>query len=173
MSVWLRPLFFFSIALNIAFVSVAATRVVRERQAAPFEPGPPHDAARMTMLERWRDNRREVLARVLQLDAAQRAQWDAGFARLAPALQEARARAFAARDEYRVALVRGDAEELRGAARRVSRAQAGVDSVCAEAMASEVASLRPDQRLRYVRWTLRAGRGPHGPGAGPRPFGPP
>ena len=172
MNAWLRPLFFFSIALNIAFVSVAATRVVRDRQLAPFERRPARDATRMTMLERWRDHRREVLARVLQLDAAQRAEWDAGFARLAPAMQDARARAFMARDEYRAALLRGDVEPLRAAARRVSLAQSRVDSVCAEAMASEVASLRPDQRLRYVRWTLHAGRGPRGPG-GPRPFGVP
>src|SRR5262245_47591225 len=177
MTRWERLLLLFSVALNVAFVSVAAVNIGRERAEPP----------RRDVVE-WRrgavrglppmgrhDWRRARLARELALDPPQQRAWEAQFARVAPELHEARARVAAARATYRRALVRGDLDAARGATREVSQAQAVVDSLCAEAMLGEAAVLRPEQRDRYVQWTLRfpeargrRERGMEGPPAGGR-----
>jgi hypothetical protein len=169
---WERPLLLFSLALNIAFLSVAATNGVRDRA----EPRPQQRAELRRDGEAMRKHharRRARLARALALDPQQQAQWDARFAHVAPALRTARDRADAARAEYQRALSRSDMSAARHAARAVSDAQASVDSLCAEVMLAEAEVLRPDQRRRYVRWTLHAGAGrrPHRDPAAP-PLGP-
>jgi hypothetical protein len=210
MTRWQRPLLVFSIALNVAFLSLAATHGVRNRDSglgtnadadadssATSNTNPPDDTAggsphdthgmrfepsshHFPMLQRWHEQRHHMVARALDLDAAQQTAWDANFARFAPALPDLHFRVMAARAAYRSALLRGDASAVRSAATDVSHAQARIDSVCAEAMAGETSLLGPDQRARYVRWMFRGGPGRGGApfmmapfGTGPRPGEPP
>ena len=180
MTRWQRPLLVFSLALNVAFLSLAATHVVRNRDAGAdadaggSSPGmrPERPPRHNPMLQRWHEQRHHKVARALDLDAAQQAAWDANFARIAPALPDVHLRAMTARAAYRTALLRGDANAVRSAAAEVSRAQARIDSVCAEAMAGETSVLGPEQRARYVRWMFRGGPGRGGAPFGLAPFGP-
>ena len=75
-----------------------------------------------------------------------------------PELQAARRGLFDARSVFRDALRRNDVPGARQARTRVSVAQAKVDSLSAEAMLAELAVLRPEQRERYLRWTIDAQR---------------
>jgi len=156
---WERPLLLFSVALNVAFVGIAATRHVGNRDMPP--PLPPHPELRPEAMAMRRHHlwRHERLARTLRLNAAQRARWDTQFSQLAPAIESSRSRLQTARITYRQALLGSDVSGVRLAAHAVSRAQAAVDSLYAEAMAAETAVLRPDQRRRYVRWTLHGDGG--------------
>lgn len=167
---WERILLLFSLALNISFVSMAAMHFARLRDDAPppgagtpvlmpppGHEGPPH---RVPALERWHARRHARFARRLQLDAAQQDAWNARFGTLAPQIADARMSVAAARDLYHGTLLRGDAGAIRSAARQVSMAQTRLDSLCAEAMAAEAASLRPEQRARYVRWLTQPPRFP-------------
>lgn len=172
---WERALLFFSLALNISFVSIAATHLVHQRddgpppeefgspavlqrQGHPGEPG--MVGRRFPALERWHAKRHRRFAERLQLDPAQQELWNSRFGALAPKIAEARLTIAAARNDYHQTLLHGDAAAIRGAARRVSQAQARLDSLCAEAMAAEAASLRPDQRARYVHWLTEPPRFP-------------
>ncbi len=168
---WERPLLLFSIALNVAFVAIGATRRADREAAAGrfFAPDSPRAAQR---LERWRERRHVILARRLRLDAQQARALDAGFDAVRPELRGLRQEVFQRRLAYAQALARGDEDAARATARQVSLAQARVDSLCAEAMIRETSVLRPEQRARYVGWTFRGGRGrdrgfewtvPHGP----------
>ncbi len=179
MTRWQRPLLVFSMALNVAFLSLAATHVIRNRDAdvdndagsAAPDMRPEKPPRHSPMLQRWHEQRHHMVAKALDLDAAQQTAWDANFARIAPALPELHQRAMAARAAYRTALLRGDADAVRSTAAEVSRAQARIDSVCAEAMAGEASTLEPKQRARYVRWMFRGGPGRGGSPFGPGPFG--
>jgi hypothetical protein len=157
MTRWERLLLLFSLALNVAFVSVAAVNVGRDRS----EPRRREDRPQLRrggdpgFSMGRRDRRHARMARELGLDARQQREWDAQFARFAPELHEARARVAAARATYRRALARSDLDTARRATREVSQGQAIVDSLYAEVMLGEAAVLRPEQRDRYVRWTLR------------------
>jgi len=156
---WERPLLLFSLAINIAFVSVAATNLGRDRDAAPAAPERGGEWRRgERTIEVRHALRRERLGRTLRLDADQRLRWEAQFAHVAPALRAARERVGTARATYRDAVLRADVETARRATREISRAQAQVDSVCAEAMLAEATTLRPDQRRRYVQPPSRAAR---------------
>lgn len=168
---WKRALLFFSVALNISFVSMAAMHFVQARDGGPPPeaespammppPGHPGPMGRhFPALERWHARRHKRFAARLQLDPAQQDEWNGRFAVLAPKIAEARVDIVVARSAYQATLLRGDAEAIRAAARRVSQAQALLDSLCAEAMASEAVSLRPDQRARYVRWLTQTPRFP-------------
>lgn len=179
---WERPLLFFSLALNVAFVSLAAVRQVPRnggdlREGEIETPALPHPDRGRHLGRRWHERRHQALARVLRLDPEQLQRLDAGPGPSRPQLREARLQVFEGRLEYQRALARGDAAAARDAVRALSRAQARVDSLCAEAMLEETSMLRPDQRRRYVRWTFRPGPGPrHGmpPGlVAPLDFGPP
>lgn len=156
---WERPLLIFSLALNAAFVSLAAVhhvsqpsnsempRVARERWVEPPGRRP------------WREHRRAVLGRELRMNHEQLRHLDAGFDAVRPELRDARQRVSLERRAYQEALVRGDAPAARAAVTDLSRAQSRVDSLCAEAMLRETAELRPEQRANYVRWTFRPGPG--------------
>jgi Spy/CpxP family protein refolding chaperone len=163
MTRWERPLLLFSIALNIGFLSLAAThRAAREMRV------PPPSAPDAPMGVEWRAHRRVLLERMLELDPEQKQRLDSGFDRVQPQLRSARSEVADLRMVYRQALVHGDPAATRSAAASLSRAQARVDSLCAEAMLVETANLRPEQRARYVEWVFR--RGP-GRGFGGRGFG--
>ena len=153
---WERPLLLFSLALNAAFVSLAAVQHVAHPEPMPprvaREPfGDPHGP------RQWRAHRRAVLGRELRMDHEQLRHLDAGFDAVQPELRGARERVTAERLAYTEALVRGDAPAARAAVADLSRAQTRVDSLCAEAMLRETAELRPEQRAHYVRWTFRPG----------------
>ena len=160
---WERLLLFFSVAMNIAFVSLAAMHVTRARGDTDNGSPPPSRSEWRRDSADLRDHharRRARLARRLALDTEQRSRWDTGFEAVAADLRAARRDVATARAAYRRALLDGDRDGARAATRAVSRAQTHVDSICAEAMWSEAATLRPDQRRDYVRWTLREpGRG--------------
>jgi len=153
---WERPLLLFSVALNIAFLTIGATRsVTRETPASRLLAPDSTQAAKH--LERWRTRRHATMARKLHLDAQQLHALDAGFEAVHPALRQSRQEAHQHRMRYAQALARGDQAAARAAARAVSRAQARVDSLCAEAMIHETSVLGPEQRARYVSWTFRDG----------------
>jgi hypothetical protein len=158
---WQRALLLFSLALNVAFVSLAAVHrsgrsdappPIPEDLDAPSAPTPPHAGP---FAPRWHARRAAALGRALALDRTQRAHLDHELEGLRPALRAARLHAAAERLQFRRALVRGDAENVRGAARAVARAQAQVDSLSAEALLREMSVLRPDQRHRWARWNLQ------------------
>lgn len=184
---WERVLLLFSLALNISFVSIAATHFARIRDEGPPPEAespammPPHGGAmghdgsmarggsmghpgpmahRFPALERWHERRHKRFAQRLQLDPAQQDAWNTRFGVLAPQIAEARMDIVTARDAYHGTLLRGDADAIRAAAHQVSQTQSRLDSLCAEAMAAEAASLRPDQRARYVRWLTQPPRFP-------------
>jgi Spy/CpxP family protein refolding chaperone len=174
---WERPLLLFSIALNVGFVSLAAI------QRAPRPAGPPlmgPDSPRAAaQMQRWQKHRHQAVARALDLDTDQRQRFGSSFDEMRPRLRSARREVVAERTAYGEALAAGDAGAARAAQRRLSRAQARVDSLCAEMMVQEATVLRPEQRARYVRWMFRPGMGPgpsrpqgHGPG-GPHRHGMP
>jgi Spy/CpxP family protein refolding chaperone len=151
---WERPLLLFSLALNVAFVSVAATRATTRERRAPqlLAPDSPRAAEH---LQRWRDRRHRALVHRLDLDPEQARTLDSEFENLRPRLRELRREIVFQRAAYARALAAGDAHVARAAARELSRAQVGVDSLCAEAMLRETSVMRPDQRARYVRWAFR------------------
>jgi len=192
---WERVLLLFSLALNISFVSIAATHFARRGDEGPPEAEAPalmvpregsvgHDGSvghgesvhdefvgrggavgygrqhRFPALERWHARRHKRFAERLQLDPVQQEAWNTRFGALAPQIADARMDIVAARDTYHDTLLHGDAGAIRAAAHRVSLAQTRLDSLCAEAMAAEAASLRPDQRARYVRWLTQPSRFP-------------
>ncbi len=169
MNRWERPLLLFSLALNLGFVTLAAAH---HRQASlPAllrDPDSPRAAA---LLQRWQQHRHEALARALDLDDAQRERFGGNFQAMRPALRAARREVMTQRLAYCDALSRGDAASARTLQGSLSQAQARVDSLCAELMIQESATLHPDQRQRYLQWMFRPGAGPgrqlgHGPGPG-------
>lgn len=170
MSRWERPLLLFSIALNIAFVSVAATRSRSHRDDRGEEIVLDGRSSRIVVRDRGPEvivldrsfdrlgsRRRAKLDRTLRLDADQGMAFEAGFRRVRPYLRDTRNDVVQARIAYARALERADAGDVRSAQRRLSRAQAQLDSLVAEAMLHEAAVLSPDQRSRYVTWTFRSG----------------
>jgi Spy/CpxP family protein refolding chaperone len=138
----------FSLALNVAFVSIAAVRPRRE--------APPHrlQAPPADFTHRWHGRRAALLGRHLGLDRPQRQAIRRDLAPLRPALGETRGRLATARHDFAAALRRGDLEAARQARRRLSEAQAELDSLSAEAMFREVMHLRPHQRDRYLHRTF-------------------
>ena len=160
---WQRALLFFSVALNVAFVSLAAVHrsgrdrmtpppIPEEVDAPPPLPDPP-DAGPFP--RRWHARRTAALGRALTLDDGQRVRLDRELETLRPALRAARLDAAAQRTQFRRALVRGDAETVRRAAHSAARAQAQVDSLSAEALVREMSVLQPEQRHRWARWNLQ------------------
>ena len=170
---WERPLLLFSVALNVAFLTIGATRSVTREEPAPrlLAPDSPRAARH---LERWREHRHATMARRLGLQPDQIHALDSEFEQLRPELRNLRQEVVRQRTTYAQALARGDVATARAAARSVASAQSRVDSLCAEAMIRETSVMHPEQRTRYVRWTFRVGpghgRSPDGLGRrGPRP----
>jgi len=166
---WQRALLLFSLGLNVAFVSLAAVHR-RERAGDPLPPipeelqappgPPPADAGPFP--PRWQARRAAALQRALALDPAQRHRLDHELDSLRPSLREARLHAAAQRVAFRRALLRGDAADVRSAARTAARAQSCVDSLSAEALLREMSVLHPEQRRRWARWTLQREPGRRG-----------
>ena len=149
-----RLLLLFSLGLNLAFVTLA---VVRAREAVSEESGSrPADFS-----PRWHGRREARMGRALRLEPAQRLALREHLGAVRPELQSARQDLFHARREFREALRRADAPGARLARARVSRAQNRLDSLSAEAMLAELAVLRPEQRERYLRWTIDRPRARH------------
>lgn len=166
---WERPLLLFSLALNAGFVSIAATRgIQRPEPRAPYVgPETPRSAQHW---ERFRERRHRAMARRLDLDPQQLQALDADFDHFRTNYRELRRSVVQERQRYADALVHGDAPAARDAARRVSQAQARVDSLCAEAMLREARVLTPEQRAGYARWAFR-GMGSGRAFGGPRRHG--
>jgi len=162
---WQRALLLFSLALNVAFVSLAAVHrsgrapidpppIPEELEAPPPPPGPPPPDAG-PFPPRWQARRAAALGHALALDRAQRDRLDQELESLRPPLRAARLHAAAQRVAFRRALLRGDADGVRSAARASARAQSHVDSLSAEALLREMSVLHPEQRRRWARWTLQ------------------
>jgi Spy/CpxP family protein refolding chaperone len=170
---WERPAFLFSLALNVAFVALAAVRLgssasVPRDTGAPADPG----GRRVPLFaERWHARRMDMLSHLLQLDAEQRHALDAALVPLGPQMRRARLSVDAERADFVRVLERNDADAARSGARRVARGQAALDSLTAEAMLREMSVLRPEQREIYLRATFWPGPPPFGrrPWRGPRP----
>ena len=148
-----RLLLIFSLALNAAFVATAAVRQ-RHPTASP-EPGiaePPRYS------QHWHGNRADALDRRLHLERHQRRALRQQLSTFGPELETTRRDLATARRRFREALRRDDAAAVRAARQRVSRVQAKLDSLTAEAMLAEVNVLQPEQRERYVRWTFERTR---------------
>jgi Spy/CpxP family protein refolding chaperone len=156
---WERPLLIFSLALNAAFVSLAAVHHVARPDTAELPRVAREPSGDRRGPRQWRDHRRAVLGRELRMNHEQLRHLDAGFDAVRPELRSARQQVSLERRAYQEALVRGDAPAARAAVTDLSRAQTRVDSLCAEAMLRETAELRPEQRAHYVRWTFRPGPG--------------
>ena len=143
-----RLLLIFSLALNTTLVSLA---VVGAREA-------PRDSRRTEppagFSPRWHGQRAARMGRALRLDSGQRASMRSRLGSARPELHAARRQLAQARSEFRETLHQGNVGAARIARAEVSRAQARLDSLSAEAMLAELAVLRPDQRERYVRWTF-------------------
>ena len=154
-SSWQRRLLLFSLALNAAFVALAAVRLGTEARH-PVEQARRGMAPGRALLADWPARRADMLEHLLQLDPAQRRQLEA-LGPLGPPLREMRRGAFAERQTFERALAAGDVDAARAAAKRISDAQARLDSLTAEAMLREIELLRPEQRQRYLRLTFRQG----------------
>lgn len=157
---WERPLLLFSVALNVAFLTIGATRSITREEPAPKLLAPDSPRA-VRHLERWREHRHATMARRLGLHPDQVHVLDAEFEQMQPELRKLRQEVVRQRTSYAQALARGDIATARAAARSVASAQARVDSLCSEAMIREASVMHPEQRTRYVRWTFRGGPG-HG-----------
>lgn len=142
-----RLLLWFSLGLNVAFVALA---VVRARELSSAGPA----LQRVDFSSRWQGQRAMLLDRALRLDRVQRDVVREHLGAMRPELQAARRDLFQARNDFRAALRRNDAAGTRQTRARLSRAQVHLDSLSAEAMLAEIAVLRPEQRERYLRWTL-------------------
>jgi Spy/CpxP family protein refolding chaperone len=142
-----RLLLLFSLGLNLAFVTIAVVRaretVTEERGGRPADFSP-----------RWQGRRDAIMGRALRLEPAQRRALHEHSGAVRPELQAARHDLFLARREFREALRRANAPGARLARAQVSQAQIRLDSLSAEAMLAELAVLRPEQRERYLRWTI-------------------
>lgn len=142
-----RLLLLFSLGLNVAFVTLAAVRSgdttheARVLQSADYSP-------------RWHGRRTALLGRALHLEPEQRVAVREQLGTMRPALQASRHTLFQARSDFRDALRRNDVLGARQARARVSLVQSRLDSLSAEAMLAELAVLRPEQRERYLRWTI-------------------
>ena len=150
---WDRFLLVFSLALNVAFVSLAAVHPAREVPRQQL--GPP----RAPFTPRWHGRRAAMLARQLRLDREQLQAIHRDLASLRPALLETRERLAVTRHDFVEALRHGDLPAARAARQELSRGQVELDSLSAEAMLREVEHLRPEQRERYLRRTFHARRG--------------
>lgn len=162
-----RLLLLFSLGLNLAFVTLAVVRA-RESESVelspPRAPSPSSPSVPPYFSPRWHGRREAVMSRALRLEAGQRRALHEHLSTVRPELQSARHDLFLARADFREALRRADAPSARLARARVSMAQNRLDSLSAEAMLAELAVLRPEQRERYLRWTIdrpgfRHGRG--------------
>src|SRR5262245_66097550 len=122
---WERPLLLFSLAMNIAFVSLAATHVgsrhQRRQEPMVIDLGDPGDIHHV--LERGHLRRRAALDRALRLDPEQFMAFDSGYRRVRPLLHDARRVVVDERRDYARALEYGDARTARDAARRLAHAQ--------------------------------------------------
>jgi len=142
-----RLLLLFSLGLNVAFITLAAVRTRdtpragRAVQHADYSP-------------RWHGRRAALLGRALHLQPEQRAAVREQLGTMRPELQASRRELHLARSDFRDALRRNDVPGARQARARVSRVQSRLDSLSAEAMLAELAVLRPEQRERYLRWTI-------------------
>src|SRR2546426_5714604 len=99
---WERRLLLFSLALNAAFVAVAAVRLGLEATPppAPFAPErPAWPPPPQIFPERWQARRAALLARLLRLDARQQDEIDVRLRGLGPQLRGAR---------FQVGRLRGD-----------------------------------------------------------------
>lgn len=153
MSRWERPLLLFSLALNAAFISLAAMQhVAHPERPAQFARESPDDHRSP---RHRRAQRRAIMGRELGMDRDQMRHLDQGFDAFRPELGVAREQVAQQRLAYKEALMRGDGGAARTAVADLSRAQTRLDSLCAEAMLRETAELRPEQRAHYVRWTFR------------------
>lgn len=158
-----RLLLIFSLALNVAFVATAA---VRQRQSSA---SPAMDVTEPPRYSRhWHGNRADALDRRLHLERHQRRVLRQQLSTFRPELEDTRRELFTARRHFREALRRDDPAAVRAARQQVSRVQAKLDSLTAEAMLTEVNVLQPEQRERYFRWTFerphrRAPRDPSRP----------
>ncbi len=147
-----RLLLIFSLALNTTLVSLAVVGA-REAPSGNRNTEPPAGFS-----PRWHGQRAARLGRALRLDPSQRASMQNRLGIARPELQAARRQLARARSDFRDTLRQGDVATARAARAQVSRAQARLDSLSAEAMLAELAVLRPDQRERYVRWTFEQTR---------------
>lgn len=157
-----RLLLFFSLGLNVAFVTLAVVRA-RESQSESRE------LRRVDFSPRWHGRRATAMSRALRLDSHQRTALRERLGAMRPELQSARRELFSARDTFRTALSRNDVTRARQARMRLSQAQTRLDSLSAEAMLTEIADLSPEQRERYLRWTLDRRRLPPFRGSQPYP----
>ena len=90
---WTRRVLLFSLAMNAAFVALAAVRigVNAKPPPTPFAPGhPPWPPPPQALPERWQARRAAHLAQLLRLDARQLDEIDARLRRLGPQLRGAR-----------------------------------------------------------------------------------
>jgi Spy/CpxP family protein refolding chaperone len=157
---WERLLLLFSLALNVAFVTLAATR----QRPSPAPQTPRGFGERFEPGGQGRDARRRVYHRVLRLDPHQALVLDREFESVEPPLREARRRVAGSRRRYAEAVVRGEAAEARAAARALARERTALDSLVAETIVRESSVLDPEQRAHYVRMVLRShDRGPRMP----------
>ena len=165
---WERLVLVFSLAVNAAFVSLAAVHL-RSSEPAPAQIERPQ--ARIS--SRWQRRRASVLGRRLGLDRAQRDAIHARLATMGPDFAAVREELSRARQEFFRALARNDAQAARAARARLSLAQARLDSLSAEAMLREIEHLSPDQRERYLRMMARPMPWGRPPSAHPPPPPPP
>jgi Spy/CpxP family protein refolding chaperone len=176
---WERPLLLFSLALNVGFVSLAAVRLASNapsRQQSTRQ----QEWRRAPFAERWQMRRIEMLSRMLDLSLEQQQRLTEELRDLEPQLREARQGLEDKRIDFERALRGGGSNAVRDAADAVSRAQAELDRLSAEAMRREMGVFTPAQRDAYLGWTFRPGprhgmgRGMRqGMGMGPPPQGPP
>jgi len=159
---WERALLVFSLALNAAFVSLAA--VYRRAEPAPAQIEPPRER----FPPRWQRRRAAFLGHRLGLDREQRAAIHERLGTMGPAFVTAREDLVTTRHEFFAALQRNDLAAARAARQRLSTAQARLDSLSAEAMLREMEHLHGDQREQYLRWMSRPMRRGH-PRGGPPP----
>ena len=165
---WERLLLIFSLAVNAAFVSLAAVHL-RSSEPAPAQIERPQ--ARFS--PRWQRRRAFILGHRLGLDPAQREAIHARLATMGPDFAAAKEEMAQARQEFFRALARNDVHAARIARARLSVVQARIDSLSAEAMLREIEHLSPDQREGYLRMMARPMPWDRPPSAHPPPPPPP
>lgn len=158
-----RLVLIFSVALNVAFLTTAA---IRQRDETPPSAAELSEPPRFST--HWQGHRTAALDRRLHLERHQRRIVRQHLSTMRPELEATRRELNEARRRFRGALWRDDAPAVREARHHVSRVQARLDSLTAEAMLAEIGVLHPEQRERYVRWTFERRR-PHTQRARARP----
>lgn len=148
-----RLLLIFSLALNVAFVATAAVVHHRSGSTTPVAVSEPPRFS-----TQWHGRRARAMDRRLHLERHQRRILRQQLNTFRPDLEATRRELITARRSFREALRRDDPQAVRAARQQVSRVQARLDSLTAEAMLAEIEVLQPEQRERYVRWTFERPR---------------